>query len=151
MATKQNATTDAPIVTDVTEITDAPANTDAPEVTDTPNTDAPESTDAPKAGEPMRINLHVLIDVDPSKWDVSEISDEAAAERTKLVAVLVAGGFSQADAEATANKVHKPVTGDGPAAVRDAVKAYMLDSMRGLTRITEAGAVVSYYERPVKA
>jgi hypothetical protein len=142
--------TDAPDVTNLTDgngVTEGTEGTADGDSTDKPNDDAePASTVA----ESMRINLHVLIDVDPAKWDVSAITDDAAEARQKVIDALMAGGFSEADAIATANLAHKPVTGDGPAAVRDAVKAYMLASMRELSQIKSAGATVQYYERPVK-
>jgi hypothetical protein len=136
------------VATDEAGIITPTEGTDGTEGTE--GTDGDESTEAVDKPELMRINLHVLIDVDPAKWDVTAVTDESAEARDKMIAALIVGGFTPEDAKATAEKTYKPKTGEGPAAVRDAVKEYMLSAMRGLPRITDAGAVVSYYERPAK-
>jgi hypothetical protein len=131
--------------TDVTEVTDVTAVTEGGDVTEVTE----NATEAAEVAESMRINLHVLIDVDPAKWSLDSAGSTEA--RDNLKAILIAGGMDEAEALATANKVHKPSATTGPNAVRDAVKEYMLDEMRKLARIVEVGAEVNYYERPVKA
>jgi hypothetical protein len=134
---------------DVTETTPLDGVTDTTPDTDVTET-TPESVEASAEADTMRINLHVLIDVDPAKWSVEDNGAAATEARDKLKAILMAGGMDEAEALATANKVHKPATATGPNAVRDAVKEYMLAEMRKLSRITEIGAEVNYYERPAK-
>jgi hypothetical protein len=138
-----DATTDNQETT-VTETT--PTEATVTETTETTTEAAPIEI---SVTESMRINLHVLIDVDPSKWSIEQSSEEADAARAALVKVLMAGGYDEATAIETANKVHKPATAaTGPVAVRESVKDYMLAEMRKLARIAEAGAEINYYVRP---
>lgn len=133
--------------TDAAEVLDAPA----PETGETaPVIEETEAAPVAPVTESMRINLHVLIDIDPAKFSAETSGEQVIAARDSLKAILIAGGMSEPEALATANKVHKPAAASGPNAVRDAVKEYMLEEMRKLARITEAGAEINYYERPVK-
>jgi hypothetical protein len=145
MPARKNNVADVPATDEAVTETEQAIETAQVEAADT---DVMDEADEPSM---MRINLHVLIDVDPENWVVTANGDDASAKRDALVGILIAGGMDEAEAIATANKVHKPLSdATGPNAVRDAVKAYMLDSMRKLDAIVDAGAVVNYYERPVK-
>ena len=149
MPARKNSTT--PVVnteeTTVTETT-APEETTVTETTETVTENAPIEITVTESSN-LRVNLHVLIDVDPSKWAVEQSSEEADAKRAELVKVLMAGGYDEAAATETANKVHKPAAAaSGAVAVRESVKDYMLAEMRKLARVTEAGAEVNYYVRP---
>lgn len=98
--------------------------------------------------EDMRINLHVLIDVDPAKWAVEDQAD--APEPEAIAKALETAGIDAGKAAQLAAKAVKAEAGTSHAAVRDGIREYVLAEMRKLAKLAEAGAKVAYYERPVR-
>ena len=105
-----------------------------------------------KPADSLRVNLHVLIDLDPAKWTppASSDGDGQPADVEQVAAALEAGGFTAEQAEAMAHAAVTTGTASGVSAVRDQIRAYVLAELRKLSRLAEIGATVSYYERPVK-
>ena len=93
---------------------------------------------------PVRLNL--LIRIDPAKWT----ADQAPAVDADVIAkALAAAGIPEAQAkEMAAQLAARPGDANAPAAVRTAVREYMLAAVRQLEKLTEAGATVVDADRP---
>jgi hypothetical protein len=102
---------------------------------------------SPADEKTVRINMHVIIDVDPAKWPASE-SDEP--DTATVVKTLIAGGIDKSLAESMAARMAAPAGGIGNA-VRAEIRKYALDAIAGSEKMIAAGATVKFYERPNKA
>ena len=93
---------------------------------------------------PVRLNL--LIRIDPAKWT----ADTAPAIDADVIAKALAGaGIPEAQAkEMAAQLAARPADANAPAAVRTAVREYVLAAVRQLEKLTAAGATVADADRP---
>jgi hypothetical protein len=87
---------------------------------------------------PVRLNL--LIRIDPAKWT----ADTAPAVDADVIAKALTGaGIPEAQAkEMAAQLTARPADLNAPAAVRTAVRDYVLAAVGGLEKLTAAGATV---------
>ena len=93
---------------------------------------------------PVRLNL--LIRIDPARWT----ADQAPAIDEAAVAKALAGtGIDEATAkEMAAQLAARPADANAPAAVRTAVREYVLAAVRQLEKLTAAGAAIADADRP---
>lgn len=110
------------------------------------------NTTAP-AAESLRVNLHILIDLNPAKWsfDAPAETDEATTPEA-VKAALVAGGIAAELADEMVAKMTaaKPASETGVSAVRESLREYVIGELRKLEKLTAAAATVAFYERPAK-
>jgi len=93
---------------------------------------------------PVRLNL--LIRIDPARW----AADTAPAIDADVIAkALTEAGIPEAQAkEMAAQLTARPADANAPAAVRTAVREYVLAAVRGLEKLTAAGAAIADADRP---
>jgi hypothetical protein len=93
---------------------------------------------------PVRLNL--LIRIDPAKWT----ADTAPAIDADVIAKALTGaGIPEAQAkEMAAQLTARPADLNAPAAVRTAVRDYVLAAVRQLEKLAGAGATVADADRP---
>jgi hypothetical protein len=93
---------------------------------------------------PVRLNL--LIRIDPARW----AADDAPALDADVIAkALVGAGISEEQAATMAAQLTaRPADANAPAAVRTAVREYVLAAVRGLDKLTAAGATIADADRP---
>jgi hypothetical protein len=101
---------------------------------------------AKKTTIPVRLNL--LVQIDPAKWTVDA---PAAVDTETVVKGLVAAGIAEEQAKAMAETLTAAPAADGPQAVRTAVREYMLAAVKGLEKLTAAGATIVDADRAPKA
>jgi hypothetical protein len=93
---------------------------------------------------PVRLNL--LVQIDPAKWQL----DAPAVDADAVIKGLVSAGIPEDTAKAMAAQLTAAPVANGPAAVRTAVRAYVLDAVRQLDKLTTAGATVVDADRQPK-
>jgi hypothetical protein len=94
---------------------------------------------------PVRLNL--LVHIDPAKWT----ADQAPAVDAETVAkALVGAGIPEDTAKAMAATMTAVPDVTGPQAVRAAVRAYVLEAVRQLEKLTAAGATIVDADRQPK-
>ncbi len=93
---------------------------------------------------PVRLNL--LIRIDPAKWT----TDQAPAVDADVIAKALTGaGIPEDQATAMAAQLAaRPADANAPAAVRTAVREYVLAAVRQLEKLTAAGATIADADRP---
>jgi hypothetical protein len=93
---------------------------------------------------PVRLNL--IVRIDPARW----AADTAPAVDADVIAkALAAAGIPGEQATAMAAQLAaRPADLNAPAAVRTAVREYVLAAVRGLEKLTGAGATVADADRP---
>ena len=93
---------------------------------------------------PVRLNL--LIRIDPARW----AADTAPAIDADVIAKALTGaGIPEAQAkEMAAQLTARPADLNAPAAVRTAVRDYVLAAVRQLEKLTAAGATIADADRP---
>ena len=93
---------------------------------------------------PVRLNL--LVRIDPARWT----ADQAPAVDADVIAKALAGaGIPEEQATAMAAQLAaRPADANAPAAVRTAVREYVLAAVRQLEKLTAAGAVIADADRP---
>ena len=96
------------------------------------------ATTAATATIPVRLNL--LIKIDPARWT----ADTAPAVDADVIAkALIGAGIPEAQAkEMAAQLAARPADANAPAAVRTAVREYVLAAVRQLEKLTAAGATI---------
>ena len=92
---------------------------------------------------PVRLNL--LIRIDPAQWT----ADQAPAVDADVIAkALIGAGISEEQATAMAAQLAaRPADANAPAAVRTAVREYVLGAVRQLEKLTAAGATIADADR----
>lgn len=95
---------------------------------------------------PVRLSL--LVHIDPEKWAVDA---PAAVDTETVVKGLVAAGIPEDQAKQMAETLTAAPAATGPQAVRTAVREYMLGAVKGLEKLTAAGATVVDADRQPKA
>jgi hypothetical protein len=96
------------------------------------------TTPATTATIPVRLNL--LIKIDPARWT----ADTAPAVDADVIAkALIGAGIPEEQATAMAAQLAaRPADANAPAAVRTAVREYVLAAVRQLEKLTAAGATI---------
>jgi hypothetical protein len=104
------------------------------------------ATDAKTTTTTIPVRLNLLIRIDPAKWT----ADQAPAVDADVIAKALAGaGIPEAQAkEMAAQLTARPADLNAPAAVRTAVRDYVLAAVRGLEKLTGAGATIADADRP---
>ena len=102
------------------------------------------TTPATAATIPVRLNL--LIRIDPARWT----ADQAPAVDADVIAKALTGaGIPEEQATAMAAQLAaRPADANAPAAVRTAVREYVLAAVRQLEKLTAAGATIADADRP---
>ena len=102
------------------------------------------TTPATAATIPVRLNL--LIRIDPARWT----ADQAPAVDADVIAKALTGaGIPEEQATAMAAQLAaRPADANAPAAVRTAVREHVLAAVRGLEKLTAAGATIADADRP---
>ena len=102
------------------------------------------TTPATAATIPVRLNL--LIRIDPARWT----ADQAPAVDADVIAKALTGaGIPEEQATAMAAQLAaRPADANAPAAVRTAVREHVLAAVRGLEKLTGAGATIADADRP---
>jgi hypothetical protein len=86
---------------------------------------------------PVRLNL--LVHIDPAKWQ----ADAAPVIDVDVIAKALAGaGIGEDTAKQMAAQLADKPAVTGPAAVRTAVREYVLGAVRQLEKLTAAGATI---------
>jgi hypothetical protein len=107
---------------------------------------ATKNTPATETTIPVRLNL--LVQIDPAKWTVDA---PAGVDADKVIAGLVAAGIPEDTAKEMAATLTAAPAANGPAAVRTAVREYLLGAVRGLEKLAAAGATIVDADRQPKA
>jgi hypothetical protein len=95
---------------------------------------------------PVRLNL--LVHIDPAKWTADQAPPVDADAVTKG---LMSAGIPEDTAREMAAHLAARPAANGTAAVRTAVREYMLAAVRGLDKLTAAGATIADADRQPKA
>ena len=100
----------------------------------------------PTASATIPVRLNLLIRIDPAQWT----ADQAPAIDADVIAkALIGAGITEEQATAMAAQLAaRPADANAPAAVRTAVREYVLAAVRGLEKLTAAGAVIADADRP---
>jgi hypothetical protein len=93
---------------------------------------------------PVRLNL--LVQIDPAKWQL----DAPAVDPGAVIKGLTAAGIPEDTAKAMAAQLTAAPVANGPAAVRTAVREYVLGAVRQLDKLTAAGATIMDADRQPK-
>lgn len=117
-----------------------------------PPRNAPQAPEATTTSTTIPVRLILLVHVDPDKWTAT--APEAAAttvDEAAVLAGLTAAGIDPEQAKAMVAKLTAPAaSATGPSAVRTEVREYMLSAVKGLERLTSAGATVVDADRQPK-
>jgi hypothetical protein len=137
--------------TPATPAADAAAATDAAATTTTTDGAAPtEGAATEAAGATIPVRLTIVVQVDPAKWTMPEAP--AALDTAKLLAALTEQGIAAELAQTmvdAAAKAAQPKT-DGNTAVRAAMRAHMLATLRADATMVAAGATITETQRAGK-
>jgi hypothetical protein len=100
----------------------------------------------PTATATIPVRLNLLIRIDPARWT----ADQAPAIDADVIAKALATAGIPEDqaAQMAAQLAARPADANAPAAVRTAVREYVLAAVRGLEKLTGAGATVADADRP---
>ena len=104
------------------------------------------ATDAKTTTTTIPVRLNLLIRIDPARWT----ADQAPAVDADVIAKALAGAGipEEQAAQMAAQLAARPADANAPAAVRTAVREYVLAAVRGLEKLTAAGAAIADADRP---
>lgn len=102
---------------------------------------ATKNTAPAPAPATIAVRVDVVVHIDPAKWQAD--APAAQVDSAAIIKGLVAAGIPEDAATVMAAQLTKaPADGNTPAAVRTAVREYVLAQVGGLEKITAAGATV---------